>query len=80
MHAMTGPPDTATSVDNELLTQILARRRRHLPTRNETTPCRARACAEGMARAVSVQDDVGGNLARGAGRGYATSPTRRNER
>ena len=31
MHAMTGPPDTATSVDNELLTQILARRRRHLP-------------------------------------------------
>ncbi len=31
MHAMTGPPDTATSVDNELLTQILASRRRHLP-------------------------------------------------
>jgi hypothetical protein len=32
MHAMTGPPDTtATSPDNELLTQILARRRRHLP-------------------------------------------------
>jgi hypothetical protein len=32
MHAMTGPPDTtATSADNELLTQILARRRRHLP-------------------------------------------------
>ena len=31
MHAMTGPPDTATTADNELLTQILARRRRHLP-------------------------------------------------
>jgi hypothetical protein len=31
MHAMTGPPDVATSGDNELLTQILARRRRRLP-------------------------------------------------
>jgi hypothetical protein len=31
MHAMTGPPDVATSADNELLTQILARRRRRLP-------------------------------------------------
>jgi len=31
MHAMTGPPDTAATADNELLTQILARRRRHLP-------------------------------------------------
>jgi len=32
MHAMTGPPDQATTADNELLTQILARRRRrHLP-------------------------------------------------
>jgi hypothetical protein len=31
MHAMTGPPDAATTADNELLTQILARRRRHLP-------------------------------------------------
>ena len=31
MHVMTGPPDVATSADNELLTQILARRRRRLP-------------------------------------------------
>jgi hypothetical protein len=31
MHAMTGSPDVATSGDNELLTQILARRRRRLP-------------------------------------------------
>jgi hypothetical protein len=31
MHAMTGPPDAAATADNELLTQILARRRRHLP-------------------------------------------------
>jgi len=31
MHAMTSPPDAATSADNELLTQILARRRRRLP-------------------------------------------------
>jgi hypothetical protein len=31
MHAMTGPPDVATLVDDELLTQILARRRRRLP-------------------------------------------------
>ncbi len=31
MHAMTGPPDPATTADNELLTQILARRRRHVP-------------------------------------------------
>jgi hypothetical protein len=31
MHAMTGPPDAATSPDNELLTQILAHRRRRLP-------------------------------------------------
>jgi hypothetical protein len=31
MHAMTGPPDAVPSADNELLTQILARRRRRLP-------------------------------------------------
>jgi hypothetical protein len=31
MHAMTGPPDVTTLVDDELLTQILARRRRRLP-------------------------------------------------
>ncbi len=31
MHAMTSPPDAATSADNELLTQILERRRRRLP-------------------------------------------------
>jgi len=31
MHAMTGPPDAVASADNELLTQILARRRRRLP-------------------------------------------------
>ena len=31
MQAMTVPPDAATSADNELLTQILARRRRRLP-------------------------------------------------
>jgi hypothetical protein len=31
MHAMTGPPDAIASTDNELLTQILARRRRRLP-------------------------------------------------
>ena len=31
MHAMTGPPDATAPVDNELLTQILARRRRRLP-------------------------------------------------
>ena len=31
MNAMTAPPDAATSADNELLTQILARRRRRLP-------------------------------------------------
>jgi hypothetical protein len=31
MHAMTAPPDAPTSADNELLTQILARRRRRLP-------------------------------------------------
>jgi hypothetical protein len=31
MQAMTAPPDAATSADNELLTQILARRRRRLP-------------------------------------------------
>jgi hypothetical protein len=31
MHAMTGSPDAVTSGDNELLTQILARRRRRLP-------------------------------------------------
>jgi hypothetical protein len=31
MNAMTAPPDAATSADNELLTQILARRRRSLP-------------------------------------------------
>ena len=36
MHAMTGPPDTATTADNELLTQILARRRRHLPLMTKT--------------------------------------------
>jgi hypothetical protein len=31
MHAMTGPPDAIPSTDNELLTQILARRNRRLP-------------------------------------------------
>jgi hypothetical protein len=31
MHAMTGPPDAVAPADNELLTQILARRRRRLP-------------------------------------------------
>jgi hypothetical protein len=31
MHAMTGPPDAVASADNELLTQILARRKRRLP-------------------------------------------------
>jgi hypothetical protein len=31
MHAMTGPPDAVASPDNELLTQILARRKRRLP-------------------------------------------------
>jgi hypothetical protein len=31
MHAMTGPPDVTTLVDDELLTQILARRSRRLP-------------------------------------------------
>jgi hypothetical protein len=31
MHAMTAPPDVPTSADNELLTQILARRRRRFP-------------------------------------------------
>jgi hypothetical protein len=31
MHAMTGPPDAIASSDNELLTQILARRKRRLP-------------------------------------------------
>src|SRR5258707_11038849 len=31
MTAMTSRPDVATSADNELLTQILARRRRRLP-------------------------------------------------
>jgi hypothetical protein len=31
MHAMTGPPDAVPSTDNELLTQILARRNRRLP-------------------------------------------------
>jgi hypothetical protein len=31
MNAMTAPPDVPTSADNELLTQILARRRRRLP-------------------------------------------------
>jgi hypothetical protein len=31
MHAMTGPPDAVASTDNELLTQILARRKRRLP-------------------------------------------------
>jgi hypothetical protein len=31
MQAMPAPPDAATSADNELLTQILARRRRRLP-------------------------------------------------
>jgi hypothetical protein len=31
MHAMTGPPDALPSTDNELLTQILARRNRRLP-------------------------------------------------
>ena len=31
MQAMTAPPDATTSADNELLTQILARRRRRLP-------------------------------------------------
>ena len=31
MHAMTAPPEAPTSADNELLTQILSRRRRRLP-------------------------------------------------
>jgi predicted anti-sigma-YlaC factor YlaD len=31
MHAMTGPPVVTTLVDDELLSQILARRRRRLP-------------------------------------------------
>jgi hypothetical protein len=31
MHAMTGPPDAIAPADNELLTQILARRKRRLP-------------------------------------------------
>jgi hypothetical protein len=31
MHAMTGSPDAVASADNELLTQILARRKRRLP-------------------------------------------------
>ena len=31
MHAMTGPPEAVASGDNELLTQILARRKRRVP-------------------------------------------------
>jgi hypothetical protein len=52
MQAMTAPHDAATSADNELLTQILARRRRRLP---RTTMALAALLVVGLAFVVGAE-------------------------